>query len=86
MKESRGSLIAIVVVFIISLFAVVFLATDVISEPVEGTNTHESVCPDTSYNINTEEDPICKSEPTGCPYGDSIPMDICYAKFGEDRR
>lgn len=23
-----------------------------------------------------------RPEPTGCPYGDSIPMDICYAKFG----
>lgn len=34
-------------------------------------------CPAGSYNIGTNDDPICKQEPTGCPYGDSIPMDMC---------
>ncbi len=24
---------------------------------------------------NTKQDPICKGNPTGCPYGDSIPVD-----------
>lgn len=34
-------------------------------------------CPDGSYNIGLEKQegqPICKLEPTGCPYGDSIPL------------
>ena len=36
-------------------------------------------CPAGSYNIGTKDGitPICKLEPTGCPYGDSIPMDMC---------
>lgn len=36
-----------------------------------------SSCPDGSYEITREKtgDPICKLEPTGCPYGDSIPLD-----------
>lgn len=34
-------------------------------------------CPDGSYNIGIEKnnEVICKLEPTGCPYGDSIPLD-----------
>ena len=34
-------------------------------------------CPEGSYEIGRKEDngdPICKLEPTGCPYGDSIPL------------
>lgn len=33
-------------------------------------------CPAGSYRIGgTDSEPICKNEPTGCPYGDSIPVD-----------
>lgn len=34
-------------------------------------------CPAGSYNIGISKDdkPLCKLEPTGCPYGDSIPLD-----------
>lgn len=32
----------------------------------------EYSCPQGSYPIG---DGICKQEPTGCPYGDSIPLD-----------
>lgn len=34
-------------------------------------------CPAGSYEIGREKDgnPLCKLEPTGCPYGDSIPLD-----------
>lgn len=33
-------------------------------------------CPSGSYRIGgTDQQPVCKSEPTGCPYGDSIPLD-----------
>lgn len=34
-------------------------------------------CPDGSYEIGTKDETgeaICKLEPTGCPYGDSIPL------------
>ncbi len=33
-------------------------------------------CPAGSYEIDRKDDgqPICKLEPTGCPYGDSIPL------------
>lgn len=32
-------------------------------------------CPAGTYNIGTINEPVCKNEPTGCPYGDSIPVD-----------
>lgn len=34
-------------------------------------------CPAGSYNIGESKngEVICKLEPTGCPYGDSIPLD-----------
>lgn len=32
------------------------------------------ICPDGSYSIDMGE-LVCKIEPTGCPYGDSIPLD-----------
>lgn len=35
-------------------------------------------CPKGTMNINTPEQPACKIIPTGCPYGDSIPMDQCH--------
>lgn len=37
----------------------------------------QQTCPAGSYEIGRKEpggDPICKLEPTGCPYGDSIPL------------
>jgi hypothetical protein len=32
-------------------------------------------CPEGTVNIGTEQEPECRDEPTGCPYGDSIPVD-----------
>jgi len=33
-------------------------------------------CPSGSYQIDVRDGkPLCKLEPTGCPYGDSIPLD-----------
>ena len=45
----------------------------------EGTEQQPRLCPAGSYDIGITKDgdPICKLEPTGCPYGDSIPMDMC---------
>ena len=36
-------------------------------------------CPSGSYQIAIDDqgNPVCKQDPTGCPYGDSIPMDMC---------
>lgn len=36
-------------------------------------------CPAGSYNIGISKDglTICKLEPTGCPFGDSVPLDKC---------
>ncbi len=41
--------------------------------------TAAQTCPEGSYNIGISKDgePLCKLNPTGCPYGDSIPMDMC---------
>ena len=47
-------------------------------EPVSRTEaSNGDGCPDGSYNIGIEKngEVICKLEPTGCPYGDSIPLD-----------
>lgn len=34
------------------------------------------ICPEGSYllDYNDKGEPICKADPTGCPYGDSIPL------------
>jgi len=45
------------------------------SAPVSKPQTAKASCPDGTYNINTEAEPVCKQQPTGCPYGDSIPVD-----------
>lgn len=37
-------------------------------------------CPEGTYDIGISktDEPLCKIIPTGCPYGDSIPMNECY--------
>lgn len=50
--------------------------------PVERTSAStEPTCPEGSYligyNKNDPNEPICKLEPTGCPFGDSVPLDKC---------
>lgn len=46
---------------------------------VGGFSVEVGVCPPGSYNIGTKDgvNPICKLEPTGCPFGDSVPLDKC---------
>ena len=49
-------------------------------EPVETSKaTTEEKCPEGSYSIGFSKDGdlVCKLEPTGCPWGDSVPMDKC---------
>lgn len=52
-----------------------------------GDTTQYGTCPDGTYQIGMDEynQPICKSEPTGCPYGDSIALDSgkCEAPAGQ---
>jgi hypothetical protein len=47
------------------------------SPTVEALPAPVQQCPAGSYDIGIEKDGsvICKLEPTGCPYGDSIPLD-----------
>lgn len=66
---------------IIVTFAIAIIAGGVVgftsgkSEPASAANGDG--CPAGSYNIGISKDdqPICKLEPTGCPFGDSIPLD-----------
>lgn len=57
--------------------ALLFVA--VMTSRVGSSEPQPAECPAGSYNIGISKDgsPICKLEPTGCPYGDSIPMDMC---------
>ncbi len=43
---------------------------------VQAWSVEETECPAGSYEIGRSDKdmPICKKEPTGCPYGDSIPL------------
>jgi hypothetical protein len=61
-------------------FALVILAVAVSGYHIEPNKTNAANgdgCPTGSYNIGISKDgqPLCKLEPTGCPYGDSIPLD-----------
>jgi hypothetical protein len=46
---------------------------------IVGAEAPAKTCPEGSYDIGISKDgePLCKLNPTGCPYGDSIPMDMC---------
>ena len=62
------------------ILAIVGLSVGIIIGMTIGSivNAQQAVkpCPDGSYSIGTEKngEHICKLEPTGCPYGDSIPL------------
>lgn len=65
-----------------------FIVAAMVFAPLAISNAQTSEqqeCPEGSYNIGTSEEPICKNEPTGCQYGDAIPMDVChkYAPVGQ---
>lgn len=63
-----------------AILFVVFMSAQLANSQSEPANTPlQSKCPAGSYDIGISKDgsPICKLEPTGCPYGDSIPMDMC---------
>jgi len=48
---------------------------------VHASAAEQKTCSAGSYQIDVTESgsPICKTTPTGCPYGDSVPLgDTCY--------
>ncbi len=67
--------IAIIVGLLIGL-----IAAELVKPNPQPANAQQSAqtCPAGSYLIGYKDDantqPICKLEPTGCPYGDSIPL------------
>lgn len=66
-------LIIVSTVAIIAMISVVFFG---IKNRADAQQTNQT-CPAGSYDIGISDKtgaPICKLEPTGCPYGDSIPL------------
>lgn len=61
----------IVVFFIIITYVFYKITYAYIAKPVAAIT-----CPNGQYLID-EEKGICKIQPTGCPYGDSIPVEHC---------
>lgn len=59
----------------IAVFGASFGAMNFVS--AYSSNNNGEQCLPGSYEIGRADDgsPICKAEPTGCPYGDSIPLD-----------
>lgn len=70
---NRKQIIALLLAY--GIFATIILY--VLLAPVNRYNdklfSQQVVCPSGSYDAGG----FCKQEPTGCPYGDSIPMDNC---------
>lgn len=68
------------VIIVIAVLAL-SLAALLIPNPLEAqTPVREAQkCPEGSYDIGITKngEPLCKLEPTGCPYGDSIPLEVC---------
>lgn len=66
-----GAIIIVICLLFLGLLFGMFFSANAQQQPKS--------CPAGSYDIGITKDgdPICKLEPTGCPYGDSIPMDMC---------
>ncbi len=71
-SSSTKHLIAIVVVIIAGMFIINALANAAPAQQYPPGYSY--TCPAGSYPIG---DGVCKAEPTGCPFGDSVPMDKC---------
>jgi len=67
-----------ILIFLTALTAALLFVA-IMTARVGSTEPQPATCPAGSYDIGISKDgsPICKLEPTGCPYGDSIPMDMC---------
>jgi hypothetical protein len=76
------SLVAIWLTVILAGLGVAFYINNSIDQVVHA-DTNAGVCPTGSYSIGgTIDNPVCKAQPTGCVYGDSIPLDQCTEKSG----
>ena len=68
----------------IMLIVTGLIMASVASYLIEPAHANEK-CPDGMYQIGwSKDDPkeiICRMIPTGCPLGDSIPMDLCNEKL-----
>ncbi len=75
MKRSKLTLLAIAVVSPLIAYGAIILTVPNPVQPASAANGDG--CPTGSYNIGITKDgsPLCKLEPTGCPFGDSIPLD-----------
>lgn len=60
-----------------TLFAITLVLIISITTIVRADSNQE--CPEGTYNIGISktDEPLCKIIPTGCPHGDSIPMEKC---------
>lgn len=69
------------ILLILIAFALLFLALPKAGAVYNYRETYRPItCPEGTYLIDyldgdKMQEPICKGEPTGCPYGDSIPVD-----------
>lgn len=74
MSKIKLSIIAVFVISIIAGLTIGFTSGK--SEPANAAVGDR--CPAGSYEIGDRDgQPICKLEPTGCPWGDSVPMEKC---------
>lgn len=74
-KRQRYGVLALGAVLMLGVLAgSIFMPT----RPAQATTKS---CPAGSYQIGWDKDdptqPVCKMEPTGCPFGDSVPLDRC---------
>lgn len=67
------------ILIFLSALTAALLFVAIMTARVGSTEPQLATCPAGSYDIGISKDgsPICKLEPTGCQYGDSIPMDMC---------
>jgi hypothetical protein len=79
MKENIEYFVILVIATLLSIACWIAI----VSEYPEQTRTQSAVavqaCPEGTYNVGETKtnEPLCKIIPTGCPYGDSIPLDMC---------
>lgn len=76
MKQLLYIWLAVLVASILCYFSLVYMIA----------NAMPSNCPGGSYSIGINKDgsgEVCKAQPTGCAYGDSIPLDSPKCAPGE---
>lgn len=77
MKYHTGGMADAGIAIIVGLF-IGLVAAELVKPTPPAANAQQTTqtCPAGSYDIGISKDgsPICKLEPTGCPYGDSIPL------------